>query len=87
MTLICYLLGGSNEHYFKNNGVCKVTNEHFTKIRSYAEYSKVKINSYTNTSSIYNITVITSGELKITFEPNSTVDASSPYYIEGTISL
>ncbi|WP_145465162.1 BppU family phage baseplate upper protein [Staphylococcus haemolyticus] len=57
------------------------------KIRSYAEYSKVKINSYTNTSSIYNITVITSGELKITFEPNSTVDASSPYYIEGTISL
>ena len=55
---------GSNEHYFKNNGVCKVTNEHFTKIRSYAEYSKVKINSYTNTSSIYNITVITSGELK-----------------------
>lgn len=57
------------------------------KIRSYAEYSKVKINSYTNTSSIYNITVITSGELKITFEPNSTVDASSPYYIEGTITL
>lgn len=57
------------------------------KIRSYAEYSKVKINSYMNTSSIYNITVITSGELKITFEPNSTVDASSPYYIEGTISL
>lgn len=57
------------------------------KIRSYAEYSKVKINSYMNTSSIYNITVITSGELKITFEPNSTVDASSPYYIEGTITL
>lgn len=57
------------------------------KISSYAEYSKVKINPYMNTSSIYNITVITSGELKITFEPNSTVDASSPYYIEGTISL
>lgn len=57
------------------------------KISSYAEYSKVKINPYMNTSAIYNITMITSGELKITFEPNSTVDASSPYYIEGTITL
>ena len=57
------------------------------KISSYAEYSKVKINPYMNTSAIYNITMTDSGELKITFEPNSTVDASSPYYIEGTISL
>ncbi|WP_269668053.1 BppU family phage baseplate upper protein [Staphylococcus haemolyticus] len=57
------------------------------KISSYAEYSKVKINPYMNTSAIYNITMITSGELKITFEPNSTVDANEPYYIEGTISL
>ena len=31
--------------------------------------------------------MITSGELKITFEPISTVDANEPYYIEGTISL
>lgn len=57
------------------------------KISSYAEYSKVKINSYTNELAIYNITMTNSGELKITFEPSSTVDANSPYYIEGTISL
>lgn len=57
------------------------------KISSYAEYSKVKINSYTNESAIYNITMTNSGELKITFEPSSTADANSPYYIEGTISL
>ena len=57
------------------------------KISSYAEYSKVKINPYTNKSAIYNITMTNSGELKITFEPNSTADVSSPYYIEGTISL
>ena len=57
------------------------------KINSYAEYSKVKINPYTNTSAIYNITMTTSGELKITFEPNSTAETSSPYYIEGIISL
>lgn len=57
------------------------------KISSYAEYSKVKINPYTNKSAIYNITMTNSGELKITFEPNSTADASTPYYIEGTISL
>ena len=57
------------------------------KISSYAEYSKVKINSYTNTSAIYNITVTSSGELKITFDSNSTVSPYEPYYIEGTISL
>ena len=57
------------------------------KISSYAEYSKVKINPYTNKSAIYNITMTNSGELKITFEPNSTADVSTPYYIEGTISL
>lgn len=57
------------------------------KISSYAEYSKVKINSYTNESAIYNITMTNSGELKITFELSSTADANSPYYIEGTISL
>lgn len=56
-------------------------------ISSYAEYSKVNINSYLNTSAIYNITVTSSGELKITFEPNSTVDANEPYYIDGTITL
>ena len=57
------------------------------KISSYTEYSKVKINPYTNTSAIYNITMTNSGELKITFEPSSTADANSPYYIEGTIAL
>lgn len=57
------------------------------KISSYAEYSKVKINSILNTSAIYNITMTSSGELKITFEPNSTADANEPYYIEGTILL
>ncbi|WP_343327065.1 hypothetical protein [Staphylococcus haemolyticus] len=57
------------------------------KISSYAEYSKVNINSYLNTSAIYNITVTSSGELKITFDPNSTLDSNTAYYIEGTISL
>ena len=57
------------------------------KIRSYAEYSKVDINPYMNTSAIYNITITTSGELKITFEPNSKSEINAPYYIEGTISL
>lgn len=57
------------------------------KISSYAEYSKVKINPYTNTSAIYNITIPTSGELKITFDPNSTVNPNDAYYIEGTITL
>lgn len=57
------------------------------KISSYAEYSKVKINPYTNTSAIYNITMTTYGELKITFDPNSTVNPNDTYYIEGTITL
>lgn len=57
------------------------------KISSYAEYSKVKINSIMNTSAIYNITMTSSGELKITFDPNSTAKPNEPYYIEGTISL
>lgn len=57
------------------------------KISSYAEYSKVKINPYMNESAIYNITMTNSGELKITFEPNSTPKTNTPYYIEGTISL
>ena len=57
------------------------------KISNYSEYSKVKINSILNTSAIYNITVTSSGELKITFDPNSTAKPNEPYYIEGTISL
>ena len=66
---------------------CEVAYKHITKISSYAEYSKVNINSYLNTSAIYNITVTSSGELKITFDPNSTLDSNTTYYIEGTISL
>lgn len=57
------------------------------KISSYAEYSKVKINPYMNTSAIYSITMTTYGELKITFDSNSTADTGTAYYIEGTISL
>lgn len=57
------------------------------KISSDAEYSKVKINSIENTSAIYNITVTSTGELKITFEPNSTINPNQSYNIEGTISL
>lgn len=57
------------------------------KISSYAEYSKVNINSYLNTSAIYNITVTSSGELKITFDPNSIADSNTAYYIDGTITL
>lgn len=57
------------------------------KISNYSEYSKVGINLYINTSVIYNITMATSGKLEITFEPNSTVETYTPYYIEGTIAL
>lgn len=57
------------------------------KISGYSEYSKVDINPYINTSAIYNITITTYGELKITLEPNSTVDSNSVYSIEGTTTL
>lgn len=57
------------------------------KISGYTQYTKASINSYTNTMTIYNITLNPNGELKITLEPNSTADTLTPYYIEGTISL
>lgn len=57
------------------------------KISGYSEYSKVDINPYINTLAIYNITITTYGELKITLEPNSAVDSNGVYSIEGTISL
>lgn len=57
------------------------------KISSDAEYSKVKIDSIENTSAIYNITITFTGELKITFEPNSTINPNESYSIEGTITL
>lgn len=57
------------------------------KISGYTQYTKASINSYINTMTIYNITVNLNGELKITLEPNSTVDSNSVYSIEGTISL
>lgn len=57
------------------------------KISGYTQYTKASINSYINTMTIYNITLNSNGELKITLEPNSTVDSNSVYSIEGTISL
>ena len=57
------------------------------KISGYTQYTKASINSYINTMTIYNITLNSNGELKITLEPNSTADTLTPYYIEGTISL
>lgn len=57
------------------------------KISGYTQYTKASINSYLNTMTIYNITLNSNGELKITLEPNSTVDSNSVYSIEGTISL
>lgn len=57
------------------------------KISGYTQYTKASINSYTNTMTIYNITLNSNGELKITLEPNSTVDSNSVYSIEGTIAL
>lgn len=57
------------------------------KISGYTQYTKASINSYINTMTIYNITLNLNGELKITLEPNSTVDSSRLYYIEGTITL
>lgn len=86
-TNLLFIRGAVKNITSKTMTFSKLPTNILQKINSYAEYSKVKINPYTNTSSIYNITMTTSGELKITFEPNSTVDASSPYYIEGTISL
>ncbi|TJX83627.1 BppU family phage baseplate upper protein [Staphylococcus haemolyticus] len=56
------------------------------KISGYTQYTKASINSYTNTMTIYNITLNSNGELKITLEPNSTVDSNSVYSIEGTIT-
>lgn len=57
------------------------------KISGYTQYTKASINSYPNTMTIYNITLNSNGELKITLEPNSTVDSNSVYSIEGTITL
>lgn len=57
------------------------------KISGYTQYTKASINSYTNTLTIYNITLNSNGELKITLEPNSTVDSNSVYSIEGTKTL
>lgn len=57
------------------------------KISGYTQYTKASINSYTNTMTIYNITLNPNGELKITLEPNRTVDSNSVYSIEGTITL
>lgn len=57
------------------------------KISGYTQYTKASINSYTNTMTIYNITLNSNGEIKITLEPNSTVDSNSVYSIEGTITL
>lgn len=57
------------------------------KISGYTQYTKASINSYTNTMTIYNITLNSNGEPKITLEPNSTVDSNSVYSIEGTITL
>ena len=57
------------------------------KISGYTQYTKASINSYINTMTIYNITLNSNGELKITLEPNSTADTLTLYYIEGTISL
>lgn len=57
------------------------------KISGYTQYTKASINSYINMMTIYNITLNLNGELKITLEPNSTVDSNSVYSIEGTITL
>ena len=57
------------------------------KISGYTQYTKASINSYINTMTIYNITLNSNGELKITLEPNSTADTLTLYYIEGTITL
>lgn len=57
------------------------------KISGYTQYTKASINSYTNTMTIYNITLNSNGELKITFEPNSTINPNESYSIEGTITL
>ena len=56
------------------------------KISGYTQYTKASINSYINTMTIYNITLNSNGELKITLEPNSTADSNSVYSIEGTIT-
>lgn len=57
------------------------------KMNTYADYTKVSINSYLNTMAIYNITITTDGSCDIKLEPNSQIDSGRLYYIEGTISL
>lgn len=57
------------------------------KISGYVQYTKASINSYTNTLTVYNITLNSNGELKITLDPNGEVDTNGVYYIEGTILL
>lgn len=57
------------------------------KISGYMQYTKAGIDSYTNTLTIYNIILNSNGELKIILEPDSEIDSSRVYYIEGTMSL
>lgn len=57
------------------------------QISGYVQYTKASINSYSNTLTVYNITLNSNGELKITLDPNGEVNTNGVYYIEGTISL
>ena len=64
MTLTYCFLKEQCKILLQTQWFCKLPTNISQKISSYAEYSKVKINPYTNESDIYNITITTSGELK-----------------------
>lgn len=57
------------------------------KIDSFMEYTKASINSYLNTTIVYNVTLNSDGRLILTTDPNIKADRNAIYYIDGTLSL
>ena len=51
------------------------------------EYTKASINSYLNTTIVYNVTLNSDGRLILTTDPNIKADRNAIYYIDGTLSL
>lgn len=86
-TNLLFIKGAVSKVNSKTMVFAKLPTNISQKISGYMQYTKASINSYTNTLTIYNITLTPNGELKITLEPDSEVDSNAVYYIEGTISL
>lgn len=86
-TNLLFIKGAVSKINSKTMVFAKLPTNISQKISGYMQYTKASINSYTNTLTIYNITLTSNGELKITLEPDSEADSNAVYYIEGTISL